>query len=127
MTIRDTKKLEVFPKRLPTSHTKTIYTITTYPNIISSLSLPPKIDKLTLTLTPLTLTDLWKTRSKLHFDDTIIHATNVITNIKHELKNIILTHYKHRTINNTLHEFQSNFCINNAICTLTQNSITMLF
>ena len=56
-----------------------------------------------------------------------IPATNVIINIKNELKNVILTHYKHHTINNTLHEFQSNFCINNALYKLTQNSITMLF
>ena len=66
---------------------------------------------------------IWKTRSKLQFNDTIIPATNVIINIKNELKNIILTHYKHDTIK---HEFQSNFSINNALCRLTQNSITML-
>ena len=88
---------------------------------ISSLSLPPKTKKLTLTLTTTTLT-----RKKLQFYDAIILATNMITNIKNELKNIILTLYKHHTINSRLHEFQSNFCVNNAICTLTQNSITML-
>ena len=94
---------------------------------ISSLPLPPKTKKLTLTLTTAILTHIWKTRNKLQFDDTIIPATNVIRNIKIELKNIILRHYKHHTINNTLHEFPSNFCINNALCKLTQNSITMLF
>ena len=93
---------------------------------ISSLPLPPKTKKLTLTLTTTILTQTWKTRNKLQFDDTIMAAPNVIINIKNELKNIILTHYKHHTINNTLHEFQSNFCINNALCKLTQNSITML-
>ena len=93
---------------------------------ISSLSLPPKTKKLTLTLTTTILTHIWKTRNKLQFDDTIIPATNVIINIKNELKNIILTHYKHHTINSTLHEFESNFCINSAICTLTQNSIKIV-
>ena len=91
---------------------------------ISSLSLPPKTKKLTLTLTTTILTYIWKTRNKLH---AIIPATNVIINIKNELKNIILTHYKRHTINNTLHEFHSNFCINNTLCKLTQSSITMLF
>ena len=94
---------------------------------IPSLSQPPKAKKLTVTLTITILTQIWKTRNKLQFDDTIIPATNVIINIKNELKNIILTHYKHHTINNTLHEFQRNFCINNALCKLTQKSITMLF
>ena len=81
---------------------------------ISSLSLPPKTKKLTLTLTTATLTHIWKTRNKLQFDDTTIPATNVIINIKN-WKTVILTHYNHHTINNTLHEFQSNFYINNAL------------
>ena len=93
---------------------------------ISSLSLPPKVKKLTIILTTTILTHIWKTRNKLQFDDTMIPATSVIINIKNELKNIILTHYKHHTINNTPHEFQSNFCINNALWRLTQNSINML-
>ena len=95
--------------------------------LTTSLSLTPKTKKLTLTLTTTILTHLWKTRNKLQFDDTIIPATNVIINIKNELKNIILTHYKRHTINNALHEFHSNFCINNTLCKLTQSSITMLF
>ena len=77
---------------------------------ISSLSLPPKTKKQTLTLTTTILIHVWKTRNKLQFDDTIILATNVTTNIKNELKNIILIHYKHHTVNNTLHKFRSNFC-----------------
>ena len=91
---------------------------------ISFLSLPAK---LTPTVTTTILTHIWKTRNKLQFDDTIFPATNVIIHIKNVLKNIILTHYKHHPINNTLHEFQSNFCINNALCKLTQNSVIMLF
>ena len=87
---------------------------------IWSLSLPPKTKKLTLTLTTTILTHIWKTRNKLQFDDTIIPATNVNINIKNELKNIILAHYKHHTISNTLHEFQSHFCIKNEICLLIQ-------
>ena len=94
---------------------------------ISFLSLPAKTKKLTLTVTTTILTHIWETRNKLQFDDTIFPATNVIIHIKNVLKNIILTQYKHHTINNTLHEFQSNFCINNALCKLIQNSIIMLF
>ena len=90
-------------------------TITTYPDNIIFVTTTKKM-KLTLTLATPILTHIWKTRNKLQFDDTIIPATNVIINIKNELKNIILTHYKHHTINNTLHEFQSSFCINNALC-----------
>ena len=65
---------------------------------ISTLSLPLKTKKLTLELTTTILIHIWKTRNKLQFDHTIIPATNVIINIKNELKKIILTHYKHHTI-----------------------------
>ena len=71
---------------------------------ISALSLPPKTKKLVLTLT----------------------TTITIINIKNELKNIIQTHYKQHAINNTLDEFKSNFCINNTLCTLANNSLTIL-
>ena len=118
------KNLEVFAKILSNSHTKTKYTITTYPNNIIFVTSTKK-KKLTLTLTTTILTHMWKTRKKLQFDDTINRATNVIINIKNQLKTIILTHYKHHTIHNTLHEFQINFCISNALCKLTQNSITI--
>ena len=94
---------------------------------ISSLSLPPKTNKWTPTVSTTILTHIWKTRNKLPFDDTIIPDTNVIISIKNELKNIILTHYKDHTINNMLHEFQSNFCINNALWKLTQKDIILLF
>ena len=53
------------------------------------MSLPPKTKKLTLTLTTTILTHIWKTINKLQFDVTIIPATNVIVNIKNELKNIL--------------------------------------
>ena len=71
---------------------------------ISALSLPPKTKKLVLTLT----------------------TTITIINIKNELKNIIQTHYRQHAINNTLGEFKSNFCINNTLCTLTNNFLTLL-
>ena len=122
MTVRETRKFG----KISISHKKTKYTITTYPNNIIFVN-TTRTKKLTLTLATKILTHIWKTRGKLQFDDTIIPATNVIINIKNELKNIILTHCKHDTINNKRHEFQSNFCINNALCKLTQSSITMLF
>ena len=91
---------------------------------ISALSLPSKTKKLVLTLIITILTYIWKTRNRLQFDDTIILKTNTIINAK--LKNIIQTHYKQHSINNTLDEFKTNFCINNSLCTLTNNSLTLL-
>ena len=109
MTVKETKKFGSISKY----QTLTQKQNTSFQHILTilSLSLPPKTKKLTLTLTTTILTHIWKTRNKLQFDATIIPLLNVITNIKNELKNIILTHYKHHTINHTLHEFQSNFCI----------------
>ena len=124
MTVRETKKFGSVSKNvIKLSHKNRIHQQDTL--TVSSLSLPPKTNKLTLTLTTTILNHIWKTRNKLKLDGTIISATNVITNIKNKLKNIMLTHYKHHAINNTLHEFRSNLYINNVMCMFTQNSVTI--
>ena len=114
LTVRETKKIwKYFQKHYQTLTQKQNTPLQPI-RTISSLLLPSKIKKLTLALTTAILTHIWKTRNKLQFDDTIIPVTNVITNTKNELKKIILTHYKHHNINNTLREFQINLCINNS-------------
>ena len=92
----------------------------------SANTLPSKTKKLILTLTITILTHIWKTRNRLQFDDTIIPTTNTILNIKDDLKSIIQTHYKQHNINNTVPDFERNFCINNALCTVKQNTLTLL-
>ena len=92
----------------------------------SAISLPSKTKKLVLTLTITILTLMWKTRNRLQFDDTIKPTANTIINIKIDLKDFLQTHYKQHIINNTIHEFENNFCINNALCTIKQNSLTLL-
>ena len=93
---------------------------------ISATSLPPKTRKLVLTMTTTILTHIWKTRNRLQFDDTITPTTKTIINIKNDLKNIIQAHYKQHNISNTLDEFKTKFCINNTLCTLTNESLTLL-
>ena len=93
---------------------------------IPAISLPPKTKELVLKLTTTILTHIWKTRNRLQFDDTIIPTTNTIINIKNELKTIIQMHYRQHVLNNTLDEFKTNFCINNALCKLTNDSLTLL-
>ena len=60
------------------------------------------------------------------FDDAIIPTANTILSIKNDLKYIIQSHYKQHTVNNTLEEFKINFCINNTLCTLKNDSLTIL-
>ena len=55
-----------------------------------------------------------------------IPTTNTIINIKNELKTIIQIHYRQHALNNLLDEFKTNFCINNALCKLTNESLTLL-
>ena len=69
---------------------------------MSAKTLPPKTRKLVITLTTTILTQIWKTRNRLQFDDKIILTTNTIINIKNELKCITQTHYKQHTINDVL-------------------------
>ena len=93
---------------------------------ISATSLPPKTRKLVLTMTTAILTHTRKTRNRLQFDDTIIPITNTIINVKNDLKNIKQTRYKQHNINNTLDEFKTKFCINNTLCTPTNESLTLV-
>ena len=53
-------------------------------------------------------------------------TANTTINIKNDLKNIIQTNYKQHTINNILPDFERNFCINNALYTIKQNSLALL-
>ena len=87
--------------------------------------MPSETKKLLLTITNTILTHIWKTRNRLQFDNTIIPNTNTIRNIKNNLKNIIRTYYKQHLIQNTLREFMTNFCINDTLCTLTNDSLTI--
>ena len=89
-------------------------------------SLLSKTNKLFLMITNTILTHIWKTRNRLQFDDTIISTTNTVINVTNDLKNIIHTHYKKHFIQATLHEFKTNFCINDTLCTLTNDSLTIL-
>ena len=90
------------------------------------MSLPPKTKKLTLTLTTTILTHIWKTRNKPQFDVTIIPATNVIINIKSELKSIILYWRTISTAPWAACYTCYNFCVGGALCGLACGSVTML-
>ena len=92
----------------------------------SATPIPSKTKKLVLTLTTTILNHIWKTLNQLQFDDTIMPTTNTTINIKNDLKNIIQTNYQQHTTNNTLPDFERNFCINNALYTIKQNSLTLL-
>ena len=92
----------------------------------SASSLSSKTKKLLLTITNTILTYIWKTRNRLQFDNTIRPTTNTIINIKNDLKNVIRTHYKQHYTQNTLLEFKTNFCINESLCTLTKDTLTVM-
>ena len=118
--------METFPKILPMFNSKRIHTNTAHSHTLSKHITIKDKKKLVLTLTITILTNIWKTRNRLQFDDTIIQATNTIINIKNDLKSIIQTHYKQHNIKNTIPDFERNFCINNALCTVKQKTLTLL-
>ena len=101
--------MESLLKILSELNTKRLYTIRTLLSI-SAISLPQKAEKLVLT----------------QLDDTIIPTTNTIINIKNELKTIIQMHYRQHALNNILDEFKTNFCMNNTLCKLTDESLKLL-
>ena len=84
---------------------------------VSALSLPPKTKKLALIYC-----HIWKTRNRIQIGNTIIPLTNTIINIKNDLKNFMQTHYKKHVLEN---ELKNKFCINNTLCHITGNSLTL--
>ena len=123
MIANEIKKIWTHLQKYHKNLTQKEYTPLQHNLTISTLSLSSKTKKLLLTLTITILTYIWKTRNRLQFDNTIIPTTNTIIKIKNGLKNIIQIHYKQHVINNTLDGFKTNFCINNTLYTLTNDSL----
>ena len=73
-----------------------------------------KNKKLILTLTQISMYEIWISRNTLKYDKIQLTQQTIITKITTQLKNILNAHYKLHKLNDTLIQFQQLFCINNA-------------
>ena len=80
-----------------------------------------------MTINTIILNEIWKARNLFKHETKIISTENIITNIKNNLKEIIMIHYKKHEQNNSLLTFQEKLAIENALCTIENNSIFFNF
>ena len=82
--------------------------------------------KLTLTIIQLILFEIWQSRNNNKYDKILLPQHTIIHKINVELQYIIQTHYKKHELNDTTHQFQELFCINNAIAKIHNNQLNIL-
>ena len=90
---------------------------------LHAINTEKKTKKLIMTMNTTILNKIWKARNLLKHETKRIPTENIITNIKNNLKEIIMIHYKKHEQNNSLLTFQEKFAIENALCTIENDSI----
>ena len=80
-----------------------------------------------MTINTSILNEIWTARNLFKHEQKKIPTANIIQNIKKKLKEIITIHYNKHEKNNTILNFQQKFTINNALCTIENNCLTLNF
>ena len=80
-----------------------------------------------MTINTTILNEIWKARNLFKHETKRIPTENIITNIKNNLKEIIMIHYKKHEQNNTLLIFQEKFAIKNTLCIIENDTILFNF
>ena len=119
------KKIWTFFQKCYTKQNPTKYAPLQQKLKLSANNLPKNKQKLLLTLTITILSEIWKARNKLQFDNTNIPTNKIIKNKKQNIRNIMFTHYKYSKLNNTLEQFRRDFTIDEVYCRLIDEKIIM--
>ena len=82
--------------------------------------------KLTLTVIQIIIYEIWESRNNNKYDKTLIPQHTIINKINAQLRTIIQTHYKYHKLNKTINIFQEQFCINEAIAKIQNNTLINL-
>ena len=94
---------------------------------LNAINTEKKTRKLIMTINTTILNEIWKARNLFKHETKRIPTENIISNIKKNLKEIIMIHYKKHEQNNSLLTFQEKFAIENALCTIDNDSINFNF
>ena len=92
--------------------------------ILNALVTDKKVKKLLLTIHITILKEIWKARNLLKHQK---HLTNsvIIKKIITKLREIIRINFQKNLRQETLETFRKNFCINEAICSVVGNDLTI--
>ena len=94
---------------------------------LNAINTEKKTRKLIMTINTTILNEIWKARNLFKHETKRIPTENIISNIKKNLKEIIMIHYKKHEQNNSLLTFQEKFAIENALCTIENDSMNFDF
>ena len=67
--------------------------------------------------------EIWQSRNNRKYDKKLLPQQTIINKVNAQLKIVILAHYKKHKLNDTLDIFQNQFCINEALAKLENNSL----
>ena len=81
--------------------------------------------KLTLTLTNIIIHELWTSRNKFEKDNTLPNIERSVKTINTRMSNILKIQHKHFTTQNDLSTFKTLFTIQNAICTIENETLLL--
>ena len=70
--------------------------------------------------------EIWQSRNNNKYDKKLLPQQTVINEINAQLKTIILVHYKKHKLHDTLDIFRDQFCINEALAKVENNSLIIL-
>ena len=70
--------------------------------------------------------EIWESKNNNKYDKTIIQQHTIITKINAQLRNILQTHYKYHKLKKTINTFQEQFCVNEAIAKIQNNTLINL-
>ena len=119
------KYQDIYQRLLP--RTKFCYEEAALTVNLQDIKQPSPTSKLVLTITTIILYQLWNSRNKYEKEDIIPDIDRSITTINNNLKQIIVTHYRHNKLNNTLSTFIKGFCIKNILCSIDYHNSLDLF
>ena len=94
---------------------------------LNAINTEKKTKKLIMTINTTILNEIWKARNRFKNETKRIPTEKIITNIKNNLKEIIMIHYKNHEQNNTLLIFQEKFAIKNASWIIENDTIHFNF
>ena len=93
--------------------------------ILNALVTDKKVKKLFLTIHITILKEIWKARNLLKHQKKSITNDVIIKKIITKLREIIRINFQKNLRQETLETFRKNFCINEAICSVVGNDLTI--
>ena len=93
--------------------------------IVNALVKDKKVKKLLLTIHIAILNEIWKARNLLKHQNKILTNDVIIKKINTKLREIIRINFQKHLRQETLETFKNSFCINDALCSVIGNDLTI--